>query len=473
MFSSLRSRLWMTYVLLAGGVLCIVAAGLVVFILRNPSQTRQAYQRVVVIATLFQNRELVVENATQAQLNQGLQHADQVFGARLILLSPDGTVEEDTRSATAGAFPQIPLPGENQTQIRFQVRDAQRKLWIYAVRPLQQGGWVVAAVQAPRFALLQALRDDLVPPMIEAGLIALVAAILLAFWITSWIAAPLQRIAKAAHGVARGDYQPIQVKGPSEVQELGQAFNNMAWQVQSSQKSQRDFVANVSHELKTPLTSIQGFAQAIVDGAASTPEALQQAGTIILSEANRMHRLVLDLLDLARLDSGTANLDHSPLDIASLVKGVVDRMTPQARQAEVSLECEVLTVPPVLGDADRISQVFTNLVDNAIKYTPPGKPVIIRAGPVDGKAQVSFSDSGEGISPEDLPHIFERFYQADKSRRGGSQRGAGLGLAIAHEIVLAHSGTIEVASLPGQGSTFVVKIPLALPDSASQPRKRK
>ncbi len=472
MFTSLRSRLWLTYALLAGGVLCIIAAGLVLFILRNPSQARQSYQRLQVIATLIQNRDIALENATPAQLSKGLQRADQTFGVRLLLYAANGAVLEDTRAATVGIFPRIPLPGANQSQSRYQARDLQGRIWIYAVRPLAEGGWIVAAVQAPGSALLEVLRDDLFPPMVEAGLVAMVAALILAYWITRWVTAPLQRIARSAHAISAGDYQPIPLEGPSEVKELGQAFNDMAGRVQNSQRSQREFVANVSHELKTPLTSIQGFAQAIQDGTASTPEALKQAGNVIYTEASRMYRLVLDLLDLARLDAGTADLQWTPLDITAVLNNVVDKMTPQARQAQVELASNVVAIPIIMGDADRLSQVFTNLVDNALKYTPAGGHVTIKAGQVDGKIEVSIADSGAGISPDELPHIFERFYQTDKSRRGGTRHGVGLGLAIAHEIVQAHHGSIEVTSNPGMGSTFVVKIPLVRPEDAALAKKR-
>jgi signal transduction histidine kinase len=453
--------------------LCIVAAGLVVFILRNPSQVRQAYQRVSIIATLIQNRDFTLDSATPAQIKNGLLRADQTYNVRVLLFSANGAVIEDTRANSVGVFPRISLPAANQTQLKIQVRDNQGRIWIYAVRPLQEGGWVVVTVQSPGSAVFQILRDDLFPPMIEAGLVALVAAIILAFWITRWVVAPLQHISRGAHAITTGDYQPIPLEGPSEVKELGQSFNDMSMRIQSSQKSQRDFIANVSHELKTPLTSIQGFAQAIQDGTANTPEALKQAGTIIYSEASRMFRMVMDLLDLARLDSGIADLEHTPLDLAAILNNIVDKMTPQARQAQVDLASKISAIPPILGDADRLSQVFTNLVDNAIKYTPAGGHVTVSAGQTDGKVEITVSDSGMGISPEDLPHIFERFYQTDKSRRGGRGHGVGLGLAIAREIVLAHQGSMDVTSTPGQGSNFVIKLPLARSDDATLARKRK
>jgi len=241
----------------------------------------------------------------------------------------------------------------------------------------------------------------------------------------------------------------------------------MTQRVHDSQQSQRDFVANVSHELKTPLTSIQGFAQAILDGTASTVEARSQAAEVIYDESNRMHRMVLDLLDLARLDAGTADLERAPFNLEALLKSVAERFTPQSREAGVKLVTEIRPLPGFIGDGDRLSQVFTNLVDNALKHTPPGGTVKLNARDEGGWVEVSVADSGPGIPPEELSRIFERFYQLDKARKGGPGRGVGLGLAIAREIIQAHGGTISAQSRIGEGSLFVVRLPAAQPDDST------
>jgi two-component system sensor histidine kinase ResE len=267
--------------------------------------------------------------------------------------------------------------------------------------------------------------------------------------------------------------QTLMPHGPREVQELTRAFNEMNHRVQLSQKSQRDFVANVSHELKTPLTSVQGFAQALLDGTAATAEARQQAAGVIYDEAGRMHRMVLDLLDLARLDAGTADLKRSPVDLAALLNNVGQKFTPQARAARVFITVETPTLPLVTGDADRLAQVFTNLVDNALKYTPAGGQIRLRATPAGPEVWVEVRDTGTGIAPEALPHIFDRFYQADTARAGGKKHGAGLGLTIAKEIIQAHGGTISVRSAPGYGSEFTVRLPVVLPtDTTAISRKK-
>jgi two-component system sensor histidine kinase ResE len=238
----------------------------------------------------------------------------------------------------------------------------------------------------------------------------------------------------------------------------------MSARLHASQQSQRDFVANVSHELKTPLTSIQGFAQAILDGTASTPEEQQQAAQVVYDESGRMYRMVLDLLELARLDAGTVEFEVGEVDLGLLLQAVVERFAPQSSQAEVELVSAVEGLPPVTGDGDRLAQVFNNLVDNALKHTPPGGQVQLEGKMEGGQVLVSVKDNGPGIPEDELSRIFERFYQLDKSRRGGPTHGSGLGLAIANQIVHAHRGEISVRSIVGVGSEFIVRLPIVQPN---------
>jgi two-component system, OmpR family, sensor kinase len=230
--------------------------------------------------------------------------------------------------------------------------------------------------------------------------------------------------------------------------------------VQTSQQSQRDFIANVSHELKTPITSIQGFAQAILDGTVQTPELLKQSANVIYNEAGRMHRLVMDLLALSRLEAGTADLQYGTVDIGLVLENVVSKFQLQAKQLEINLMSDLKPIPPFWGDGDRLAQVFTNLMDNALKFTPQGGQVHVNSGIEARNIVVKVADTGCGIPPKDLSRIFERFYQVDKSRKGGSGRGIGLGLAIVKQIVLAHKGKIKIESEQGNGTTFSVILPI-------------
>ncbi|HEY4720792.1 MAG TPA: HAMP domain-containing sensor histidine kinase, partial [Anaerolineae bacterium] len=285
---------------------------------------------------------------------------------------------------------------------------------------------------------------------------------------------PLRRVARALQKIAAGDYnQHIPLEGPSEVQEMAGSFNQMAQKVRDTQQSQRDLLANVTHELKTPLTSIQGFAQAIKDGVTSEPESLRRTGSIIYDEALRMGRLVSNLLDLARIESGQIVMRREPVKLDLIVLSAVERMALRAQQSHISLQTAMpLSLPAIVGDGDRLAQVFSNLIDNALKHTPPGGTVTVSARALSGSSvvkrgkswpggiEVTVADTGSGIPPEDLTRIFERFYQVDKSRARSSAPSLGLGLAIVKEIVTAHGGSIHAESTVGQGARFSVTLPL-------------
>jgi two-component system OmpR family sensor kinase len=291
----------------------------------------------------------------------------------------------------------------------------------------------------------------------------------LAFLIARWIARPLTKMAGAAGALAEGkDEQEVSPGGPTEVRELAAAFNEMVRRVQASQQAQRDFVANVSHELKTPLTSIRGFAQALVEGAVVGEEGRQRAARVIREEAERLHRLVDDLLELARFDAGQVGLKREPTDMRSLLERAMDRIRPLATEGGIRLELEVEQLPTVISDGDRLAQVFTNLLDNAVAHTPAGGLVSVKATGSGGWIRVEIADTGEGIEPARLPRLFERFYQGDEARAGG----VGLGLAISDEIVRAHGGQISAESEVGVGSRFIVQIPVAMPSDSTVSARR-
>jgi len=393
-----------------------------------------------------------------------LNRFDGAFNARIAILDSNGTVLIDTRGDKEPPIPKlVSLAVKTGTILKREKQrfiDTKGQIWLYVHHRIEDNQTLIVATPRLKVPLLQILREELIPPLFQAGLGAVVLALLLAIWMARWVTSPLRRMTKSTQALAAGKREPIMVEGPSEVQELARSFNEMSSRVQATQQSQRDFVANVSHDLKTPLTSIQGFAQAILDGTASAPQELSQAAGVIYSEADRMHRMVLDLLELARMDAGIADFKRQPVDLASLLRGLVEKLSPQARQAQVNLRVEIGPLTKLTGDEDRLVQAFANLVDNALKFTPANGEVVIRAGQAAGKVEISVSDTGPGIPTEDLPHIFDRFYQTDKSR-SRERRGSGLGLSIASEIIQAHRGTISIRSLSGKGSTFTVTLPAA------------
>lgn len=462
-FASLRSRLWLTYAVLIAVALSVVAAIFLIYLLRNPFLYRQAIQKLSVVQGVLLARQEEWLDLPVGQMEPLLARQGKALQVRILMLDTSRNVLLDTERDSAPALQVRRLLRLNQT-----VYDAQGNAWLFNYKKMTNQTILILAVPRPRVALLNIVADELFQPIFYSGLAALALALFLAFWVARWVADPLQKVVTAASQFP-GGLQTLPLEGPQEVRELTGAYNLMTARVQASQKSQREFVANVSHELKTPLTSIQGFAQAILDGTAVTPQEREHAAQIIFDESGRMYRLVLDLLDLARLETGTADLKRAELDLGLLVTTVVGRFDLQARSAGVTLEVfpSPQGLPALPGDGDRLAQVFTNLVENALKFTPAGGKITVQIARQAGGAEVQVQDSGAGIAPEALPHIFDRFYQADLARSGGENHGAGLGLAIAWEIVAAHGGKIIVRSAPGQGSLFSVWLPFSGPEFAA------
>lgn len=456
MFSSLRSRLWLSYALLIVTALGVVTVVLFIYLVNNPRTNRQVLERLSTIQTVILERE-------GQSLSLVVERVSQDFDVRILLFSQDKQVLLDTYAEEEPAlpFPKKKLLARNN----LLVRDENKVAWLYSLEKLPDNTYIMVAAPRPRIALVNIFTDDFLPLVLQSGLIALLLSLVVAFFFARWIADPLQKVVVAARtpwlGVPSAEAKPVDVGGPHEVQDLTRAFNSMVSRMQANQKSQREFVANVSHELKTPLTSVQGFAQAILDGTADSNEARQQAAQVIYDESGRMHRMVLDLLDLARLDAGTADITMSTVNMPALLNAVAEKFTPQLQRAGINIKVDVASdFPNINADGDRLAQVFTNLVDNALKFTPHGGLISLNASLVNNEISVSVSDSGAGIPSEAQAHIFDRFYQADPARKGGRKHGAGLGLAIVHEIVQAHGGRIIVHSGLGEGTTFEVFLPL-------------
>lgn len=454
MFASLRSRLWLSYAFVIAVALGVVAFVLLAYLIRNPLLARQTRQELTAV------RDLILA-APQRFVNNPdlLGEIARSNNARVIVFDSSRETLIDTNPEK----PRIPFPRRNVLNRDSQVAlDAEGEAWLYTSSRLPNGSVLVVTAPRPRAPALAIFTDEFFAPIVQAGLIALALSLILAFALSRWVADPLQKVVAAARNYPAQDAQPVEPRGPREVQDLTRAFNSMVARVHASQRSQRDFVANVSHELKTPLTSIQGFAQALLDDTADTPEARKQAAQVIYDEATRMHRMALDLLDLARLESGTADLEMSDVDMRSLLQNVVEKFAPQADKAGVMLRVDVPNgLPAIIGDGDRLGQAFSNLVDNALKFTPSNGRVLLSAQEAGAGIEVSVADTGSGVPNEALPRLFDRFYQADPSRAGGGHRGAGLGLAIAKEIVEAHGGKIGVRSQVGIGTTFTIHLPLA------------
>jgi two-component system sensor histidine kinase BaeS len=278
---------------------------------------------------------------------------------------------------------------------------------------------------------------------LAGGALAAVAALLLA----RRIALPIRRVADASRKLARGtDPDPVPVEGAAELATLARAFNDLAEQLAHAREAERSFLLSVSHELKTPLTAIRGYAEAVQDGALDPLEAAATVST----EAARLERLVRDLLDLARMNKTDFSVHNSEIDLGEVAEDAARRYEQQASAFGVSLEVVADGAAPAVADADRVLQVVSNLVENALRL---GGDVRVVVGP----GELRVEDTGPGLQPDERDRAFERFYLHERYGRERSV-GTGLGLAIVKELTEAMGGSVDVASEPGRLTVFTVRL---------------
>ena len=295
--------------------------------------------------------------------------------------------------------------------------------------------------------------------LLWGGLVAIAFSLLITFFLSQRILAPVKALTRTARRLGKGDLsQRVKFKDKSEVGELAQAFNVMADNLERDEQLQRNMIADVAHELRTPLSNLSGYLEAIRDGV-KKPD----ADTIrsLHEEATLLSRLVNDLQELSLAEAGKLKLNCLAEDIIELIKQTVTVVRSQAMSKGVSISIDLPDkLPEVNIDSHRISEVLRNLLENAVAHTAKGDSITIAARQQGSWVEVSITDTGEGISAEDLPNIFERFYRVDKSRTRATG-GSGLGLTITKRLVEAHGGKIEAWSEPGNGSRFSFTLPVA------------
>jgi two-component system sensor histidine kinase BaeS len=319
----------------------------------------------------------------------------------------------------------------------------------YVIRPSLLGRVVVLGPAAVAFAQWRPFLVSL----IVAGAGGAILAALLAFGLGRRLTRPVTDLAGATRRLAAGELEvAVPVQGEDELAELGHAFNAMAAELARARAGQQRFLESVSHELRTPLTSIRGYAEAVQEGAVAS----EQGTRVIAEEAGRLERLVADLLELARLGREDFSVASGEVDVSALARRAVERHEPHAATLGIRLACSQDTECRARGDEDRLLQVLSNLIENALRLTPRGGTIAVSCRP----GEVAVRDSGPGLAPEDLPRAFERFYLHDRYR---SERpvGSGLGLAIVAELVQAMGGHVEARSPDGGGAEFVVQLPRA------------
>ncbi len=482
---TLRRQLIISYTAVI--TLVLVVASLVMFVLLASSTRTRVIAQLQELTrmsrtTVNELREIRNEGRGSdflEEIEETLRDTSVETNSRIYLVDTQGGVLFDSwgELAVGDSLSSSPL-GENVTDsivvepnTRFvRSRDENGNSFLAIIQPLfsgrqpqrqnNQNVYMVHAVSEE--TPVQFFINLVLFPLLGISGLSIFVAGFFVWWISNSVTKPVRAAAAAAREMAAGNYdQRVEPQGPREVRTLIESFNLMAAQVSHTNQAQKDFVANVSHDLKTPLTSIQGWSQAILDGAAEMPQAREKAATIIFNESERMNRMVNQLLALAKLEAGRIEVEKEPLELTDLVRNVRRTLLFQAEEKGISLETDIqFESAVILADSDQITQVLTNFVQNALNHTPEGGRVLLRLRRDElGLVKLSVRDTGVGISPEDLERVFERFYQVDKSRTG-VKRGTGLGLSIVQHITEAHGGTIAVKSEVGKGSEFSAIFPL-------------
>ena len=440
--STLRSRLF-------AGIAATVAVSILVTLVAGALLTRRSLEQEA-LRSLSRQVDLIAAqrtaNGTAPEVGSFLATEQE----RLAILTPEqaelllpakGAAAVRARSAATGS---VELHGTR---------------YLYAVR--RNGSEALVLL---RTAHNQA--SDWTPFLVGlgiAGAVGAALAALVAFVLARAVARPVSRVAEASRRLAAGeDPGKLREEGAGEVATLAAAFNHLSAELSRAQDAERAFLLSISHELKTPLTAIRGHAEALTDGVLGERE----AGTVIERETGRLERLIRDLLDLARLRRRSFSARSETVDLGEAARETVARYQPQSRRFGVALSAVVEPAALAAGDADRVLQAVSNLVENALRCTPRGGAVRVLAAP----GRLDIVDDGPGLGPDEIDRAFERFYLWE---RYGNDRpvGTGLGLAIVHELAEAMGGSVEVRSAPGVGSTFSLLLRSATvhaaPDDAS------
>ena len=434
--TSIRAKLGST-VVIAVGLALLISYVLIGFALRNSPQDSEAIDALAL--------------ARRAATG----HLDSVPPRSVVIVRhPDGTIEQ--RGQDIGDLPrlQVDVP-------RWGVRGAN----VYASVPTADGGSVTAMIRSPSggflgrlsatAGFLQSVWWQFLLVGVVAASISLVVARLMARGMTQ----PLRDMAAAARRMEVGDYSVrVETRSRDEVGQLATAFNRMSGELEHLEQSRRDLVANVSHELKTPIAAIQAHLENLSDGVEQPDPATLE---VMLAQVERLGRLVDQLLDLSRLESGEVPLRIERLPLQPLVDELISEIEVALGGRGVDVRNDVpADLPALSADRERVHQVLFNLIDNAVRFTPAGGHVTVSARRRNGSVEVVVADTGSGISAEHLPRLFERFYRADPARARGDG-GTGIGLAIARSVVEAHGGQIRARSQPGRGSVFTFDLPSA------------
>ncbi len=452
---SVASRLFLSYLAVVAVGLLAAALAIGGLLLNYEDQVIRVRLEELSAPLLTSVQNGIRDGKPPREIVDGLADQIHAVNARVLIL---GTVQRRVIVDSEGTMLNFSLPRPDTNNIGA-FRD-QGVPWIFVQQSLRQpaigvSGASTVVVARPRASFADTLRA-LLPALVIAGLVAAGFALVVAGLLSRTITQPLRDLVRGARRFATGEYEArVPVGGPSEVAELGGAFNEMAGEIQRARGSEHAFLADISHELRTPLTSIQGFSQAIVDGEAQGA-AGHRAALVIHREARRLVRMVEGLLRVAKLEAGARTIAREEVAPAHLIAGACAALDVQARDAGVRFDVDTNGVAKLLGDPDTLAQLFLNVLDNAVKHSPRGSTITIRAAGEDGHVVVRVRDEGSGLPEGAEARLFERFYRGENAV---SRDGAGLGLAIAQAIARSHGGDITARNVAGGGAEFSIRLP--------------
>lgn len=413
------------------------------------------------IAGNIQKANYLMDKSKQEQFWQDLDDKSIEENCRIIVVDGNGYVVADTNSIVVGKMFVVPeilvaLAGRDEANLR---KDEQA---IYASAYIEDenSNKIGAVLVISSFAEVYELIGEISQKWIIVTLFMVIIVIALVIFMSQLIFGPLKNVLDTIKKISAGQlHQRIEIKGKNEFTELGEAVNTMTKRLEEVDQSRQEFVSNVSHELKTPLSSIKVLSESLLLQENIPVEMYKEFLQDISSEIDRMTDIVNDLLALVRNDPNESKLRVSDIDVNKMLRDIIKRLSPLADDKEIELSFQAAKDVTLKGDEVKLSLAVSNLVDNGIKYTPSGGHVKLSLDADNKDCFITVQDSGIGISEEEQSKVFERFYRVDKTR-DRETGGTGLGLAITHSVIMLHNGSVKIISGENEGATFIVRLPL-------------
>lgn len=468
MKSNIFVKILATYVIVILLAIAIVG-GLQLFLVQNylmGSKEKELLMKSRDLSEII--KPLLISGQDPHPVIASLNRADRILGTEAWVLNSSGKVlaaSADHIHCEGNTLEAADLQQIKSGQVSVRRGQSQffQEAVIRAAAPvMDRGNFIGAVILYAPVAGVNDTFSKMREIYLGAAVLGIILSAALGLLLSRYITKPLREVTQAAHGIAGGNFDDrVPVKTRDELGQLGETFNYMARRLADYEQMRREFVANVSHELRSPLTSIQGFIDALIDGKSKDKQDEAKYLAILQKETYRLSKLVNELLEISSFDAQRVRFNMEPFPITAVVNRAAAILKPQLDEKKLSIRTAIpKDLPLCYGDEDRIEQVIHNLLENAIRFSPPENKILVSARLLDDEILVEIADNGPGIPGDELPRLWERFYRVDKAR-SRDKGGTGLGLAIVQEIISKHGGQVSADSEPGEGAVFGFTIPAA------------